>query len=195
MDFVETFKSEIFRPVVTLVVPGAVSIGPYIIVAGYHIHRVREFWDEHPSAFVAIVVIFGIAAGLVLENLGAEIENLWDWILAKKDNQHNATWEDYLKLELKDEIIGQRYLRIVLTWMKFELAMFPALLSLWFGLMWVTCIYHTWSTWGFTKLSIFILGLAGYLLYSSYDSAKNLSGKRKLIIEAVRARPVKALTP
>jgi hypothetical protein len=37
--------------------------------------------------------------------------------------------------------------------------------------------------------------LAGYLLYSSYDSAKNLSGKRKLIIEAVRARPVKALTP
>jgi hypothetical protein len=75
--------------------------------------------------------------------------------------------------------------------MKFELAMFPALIFLWAGLFWVNCIYHVWRIPGFTLLSVFILGLAGYLLYNSYLSAKNLADKYKLIIEAVKARPIK----
>ena len=191
MDFVETFKSEVFRPVVTLVIPGAVAIGPYIIVTGSYVPRVRVFWDEHPSAFVAIVTIFGIAAGLILEDLGAEIEILWDSLISRNDPQHNETWKEYLKLELKDEIIGQRYLRIILTWLKFELAMFPALVIFWGGLLWINCLFHVWTAVGFILLSIFILGVAGYLLYSSYETAKNLGEKRKLIIEAVKARPVK----
>lgn len=198
MNFAETFKSEVFRPIVTLVIPGAVAIGPYIIVAGYYVPRIQKFWDEHPSAFVAIVTIFGIAAGLVLEDIGLLIETGWDRVLDNKknkekgaDSEHFINWEKYLKLELKDEIIAQRYLRIVLTWMKFELAMFPALVFLWAGLLWVNCIYNVWSELGFVLLSLFILGLASFLLYNSYLSAKNLAQKRKWIIEAVEARAPK----
>jgi hypothetical protein len=190
MDLLETFKSEVFRPVVTLVIPGAVAIGPYIIVTGFYIPRVQVFWDDHPSAFVTIVAIVVIAAGLILEDLGIEIEVLWDRKISKTNSQHIATWKEYLELELKDEIVGERYVQNILTWMKFELAMFLALIFLWAGLLWINCIYHVWPILGFILLSIFILGLAGYLLYSSYHSAKNIADKWKLIIKAVKSRPI-----
>jgi hypothetical protein len=190
MDFVSAFKSEIFRPIVSLVIPGFFAIAPYIIVTGCYVPIVRSFWTEYPSAFVAIVIICILAGGLILENLGTFIEDQWDKKLIKGDTNHNNTWSEYLKLELKDEIIGQRYLRVLLTWMKFELSMTPALLSFWVGLLWVNYLYEVWSCIGFVMLSIFIFAVVGYLLNESYKSAKNLAKIRRLIVEAVKTKPV-----
>jgi hypothetical protein len=85
MDFISAFKSELFRPLATLVVPGGVALGPYVLVAGYYFPDVISFWREHPSAFVAIVVISIVAVGLIVEDLGAFIErDFWDSKLAKR---------------------------------------------------------------------------------------------------------------
>ena len=192
MDFTSAFKSEVFRPLVTLVVPGSTALGPYIIVTGYYIPRVRVFWEEHPWAFVAIVVVCILTCGLILEDIGTWVERQWDKLLESKNGDHIKTWYEYLKLELDDEIIGQRYLRIILTWMKFELAMAPALISLGVGLIWIHNLYDIWHGGrGVYLACIFLVCLTAFLLYESYMSATILGMVRKTIVEAAAARTPK----
>ncbi len=66
MDFTSAFKSELFRPVVTLFIPGGVAAAPYFLLAGYYSPTTLKFWDDHPSTTVAVVVACIVAAGLVL---------------------------------------------------------------------------------------------------------------------------------
>lgn len=186
MDFISAFKSELFRPLATLVVPGGIAVGPYVLVAGYYFPGVAAFWKEHPSASVAILVICIIAVGLIVEDLGAYIErDFWDSKLARENEDHSDHWEQYLKLNLNDEIVGQRYLRTLLTRMKFELAMVPAFFFFWCGLLWLNRLYGLWRPSRFALLSGVLLILAIYLLLESYRSASVMSQTRTLIIEAV----------
>jgi len=186
VDFISAFKSELFRPLATLVVPGGVAIGPYVLVAGYYFPGVTLFWRDHPSAFVAILVICIVAVGLIVEDLGAFIErDFWDSKLAKDNEDHSDHWEQYLKLRLNDEIVGQRYLRTLLTRMKFELAMVPAFFFFWCGLLWLNRLYDLWRPSRFALLSGVLLILTIYLLLESYRSASVMSTTRTLIVQAV----------
>lgn len=189
MNILDAFKSEIFRPLAILFVPGSIAIAPYIIIVGHHIPKVQTFWDDHSTAFVAIIIVCCTAVGLILENIGSEIEVCcWDKCLGKKDTCHNTNWTDYRKLETNDEIVGQRYLRTILTRMKFELSMIPALFSFLVGLIWLNHIFSVWTCWRFFFLLIFFLILIIYLIWSSYNGACILAETRKLIIDAVKAR-------
>jgi hypothetical protein len=189
MDVTSAFKSEVFRPLVTLVIPGAIAKAPFILVAAYYFPQVIVFWNEHPSAFVAIVVISVLAVGLVLENLGSFIEwNVFDELLDQRDPEHKANWERYLKLRLYDEIIGQRYLRQSLIRMKFELSMAPALFFFFCGLLWTNRLYHLWRTSRFIWLSLVILIIIALMLFEAYRSARNLARTRALIIDATNER-------
>ena len=190
MDFIAALKNEVFRPLVTLVIPGAIAIGPFILVAAYYFPQVTNFWDEHPSAFVAILIISILTVGLVLENLGSFLEwNIFDEILDRRDPEHKANWERYLQLWLNDEIIGQRYLRQNLTRLKFELSMVPGLFFFFCGLLWANRLYHLWRTSRFIWLSLVILIVTVLMLFEAYRSARTLARTRSLIIEASVDRP------
>jgi putative Mn2+ efflux pump MntP len=192
MDLISAFKSELLRPLATLIVPGAVSIGPFIIIVGYYVRQVPKFWNDHPSAFVAIIIICVLGLGMILENFGSQVEaGIWDKILNKRDPSHNSTWDEYLKLEMKDEVVGQRYLRTVLLRMKFELSMGPALITLSIGLIWINSLYAVWQWWSAIVLFFGLMILAGYLIYESFSSAKILASTRKCVVEAVRNRPTR----
>ena len=186
MDFISAFKSELFRPLATLVVPGGVAIGPYVLVVAYYFPAVTSFWNDHPSAFVAILVICIVTVGLIVEDLGAFIErDFWDSKLARDNADHSDHWEQYLKLRLNDEIVGQRYLRTLLTRMKFELAMVPAFFFFWCGLLWLNRLYDLWRPSRFALLTGVLLILTVYLLLESYRSASVMSTTRTLIVQAV----------
>jgi hypothetical protein len=186
MDFISAFKSELFRPLATLVVPGGIALGPYVLIAGYYFPGIVSFWKDHPSAFVAILVICIVAVGLIVEDLGAFIErDFWDSKLARENENHAAHWEQYLKLRLQDEVVGQRYLRTILTRMKFELAMVPAFFFFWCGLLWLNRLYHLWRPSRFALLSGVLLIITIYLLLESFRSASVMSTTRTLVIQAV----------
>jgi hypothetical protein len=190
MDFIAALKNEVFRPLVTLVIPGAIAIGPFILVAAYYFPQVNAFWNEHPSAFVAILIVSILTVGLILENLGSFIEwNIFDEILDRKDPEHKANWERYLQLWLNDEIIGQRYLRQNLTRLKFELSMVPGLFFFFCGLLWANRLYHLWRNSRFIWLSLVIIVVTVLMLFEAYRSAKTLARTRSLIIEASVDRP------
>src|SRR5262245_36904213 len=131
MNVESTLKDEVFRPLATTIVPGTLSLGPYILVAAYYVPRLSEWWDSHPNSFVAIIAMLVISCGLLCEDLGSEIEvHLIDRNMKKRDPEFQERWDKYLQLTLADERVGKRYLKSVLLRFKFELAMIPAIVSL-----------------------------------------------------------------
>lgn len=186
MDFSSAVKSDALRPVATIVAPGAVAVTPYIVVLGHYVPVVSRFWTEHETAFAFVVALTILIVGFLLEELGALIEVVWDERLSRRYDFHSVVWRVYLQLRLKDEVIGQRYLREILTRMKFELSMAPALLACTAGLNWGNAIYDTWSRCTITVLSLILLALAGFFLWESYQSAELLSRTRRAIVDAMR---------
>jgi hypothetical protein len=189
MDISSTLKSEILRPITTVVVPGSLAVGPYVPVVGYYVPVVRTFWNDHPTAFSTIIALCVLAAGLVLEDFGSLLESkVWDPILEKRYPKADETWNAYLQLELKDEIIGQRYIRTIVARLKFELAMAPALLVMTAGVGWMNAIWAFWRWWGFVAFAAVMTGLAGYLSWESFNSTLLLTKRRPVIVEAGRER-------
>lgn len=186
MDLSSAFKSEVFRPLVTLFIPGGVAAGPYFLLAGYYVPATRAFWDDHPSTTVAIVVGCILAAGLVVENWGSRIEDLWDGLL-NRDGEHRETWNAYLGLTLRDEIVGQRYMRTLLMRMKFELAMVPALVCGVGGLLWLNRVEPFWP---FRERWLWLAGsvLVVYFAWESFDSARLMAATRRIVVRAARPR-------
>jgi hypothetical protein len=184
MDFTSAFKSELFRPLVTLFIPGGIAAAPYFLLAGFYAPGTRAFWDDHPSITVAVVVGCIVAAGLVLENWGSRLETLWDRLL-NKTGEHRDTWNDYLGLRLKDEIVGQRYLRTLVLRMKFELAMVPGLLCGVAGCLWLDRVQRFWpfrERWLWLGGAIIIV----YFVWESFDSAKVIGATRRIVVRAAR---------
>jgi hypothetical protein len=138
MDLESTLKDEYLRPIATTLVPGSIALGPFVLLLKNNVPAVETFIHDYPAAFVTAFVVFVIAAGLILEDLGAQIEvNCFDKPMRKKDTRCKERWEQYLRLTLNDSLIGQQYLKTVLVRFKFELSMIPALVLFVGGIVWL----------------------------------------------------------
>ena len=186
MDLIAGLKSELFRPLVTLFIPGAVAVGPYVLLIRFRFQDSCDaFWKEHPVAFLWVVLISVLAAGLVLEDLGSRIESsAWDRLLKRKSPESETEWRTYLRLRVNEEIVGQRYLDSILVRMKFELSMSLALLIHAFGLGYVSLTDSFLDPLELGVVVVFLLGLSLYLLLESWDSAQLLVELRRDIIKA-----------
>lgn len=183
MDLSSAFKSEVFRPLVTLVVPGATASAPYVLLARAKHPAIGVFWNDHTTAALLIIAIAAIALGHILETLGSRIEARWDARLDKISGKHRGEWYRYLRLTLVAEPIGQRYLRTVTLALKFELAMIVALPVMYVGVLWLETEMDLWTTAGLVWLGIGVLVLCLYLLYESFSSAQVLARVRRELVE------------
>lgn len=92
MDLTSAFKSEVYRPLVTLVVPGATALAPYVILLRERQPALRQFWNDHTTAAFVVIALAAIAVGRFLETAGSRIELAWDKELdAATKGQFNTT--------------------------------------------------------------------------------------------------------
>ena len=188
MDLISGLKSEFFRPLVTLIVPGAISVAPLVLLAQERIAAIGPFWKDHPAAFTAILLTTIVAAGLVLENVGSRIEeSIWDAMLKRKNKTFDEEWHEYLQLNTRDEIVAQRYLRSMLTRMKFELAAAPAFMLHAIGLHAANRRLEFLTRSELWSITVVLVLLSGFLLWESYDGAYTLSRLRRDVIAGVNA--------
>jgi hypothetical protein len=190
VDLAAPFKPEVLRPFISVVVPGLIAVSPYVLLLGYYVTPVQTFWGAHSHAFAGLLAAAVLAVGFILSDFGELIEvHLWDRKLKTIDQKHEEKWERYLQLQLDDELIGQRFLRTKLTQYKFELAMVPALVWFWSGLLWLQIVQPIWSPSGFSLFSV-ALGLGTvYLLWESWNTAKSLANARTWILNAILSGP------
>src|SRR6516164_8132654 len=126
MNLFAAFQSEVFRPLVTLLIPGAFGISSWTIVLLWKYPHLKGLAFAYPIE-TAVILFFVIpAAGMLIEDLGARFETYRDGKLDKKSNgEHTRLWDDYLRTAYgKDnEPIGRGYIRTVVLRLKFELGM------------------------------------------------------------------------
>jgi hypothetical protein len=195
VDPTSALKTEVFRPLTTVIVPGALALGPFMLLAMHFMPALQAFWAASPIGVAVLLAILVLSAGLILENIGGYIELLWDALLNRKDPTRPDAWRQYLSLRIQDEFIGQRYLRTVHLRFKFELAMCPALLFFGAGLVWANGVFGFWQAPASVWIYLVVLTTFLFLLYESYNSACVLGTLHQLIIEAVAASPTAPASP
>jgi hypothetical protein len=121
-ELFSAFGSEVFRPLVTLVVPGSIAVSTFFIGLLQQFHEFNDLVSKNhaESAFVLLLVV--LVAGLIIEDIGARLETFLDWIANwRTKGSHNDEWNAYLRLAFKTEPGGRRYLRTLVVRLKFEL--------------------------------------------------------------------------
>src|SRR5713101_6175282 len=116
MDLITGLKSEVFRPLATLVVPGTAALAPYLCVATEKNPGLITLFEQHPNLVGTGIAFLILAVGFFLEDLGSRIESgVWDERLEARTGCQQSDWKNYLKLSWKigEEPIAQRYLRTV----------------------------------------------------------------------------------
>jgi hypothetical protein len=120
-DAFSAFGSEVFRPLVTLLLPGALSISTWVTFVVLQCASVQTFANANRTEFAVLVVAVALFMGLLCEDLGSHIEEQFDRKRDHKDATHKANWHDYWRVAYRLEPIGHHYLRTVLLRLKFEL--------------------------------------------------------------------------
>lgn len=184
MNLSSTFQAEVFRPVATIAVPGVTAVMPYILILTYKYPALLEFWDKHELTFITISGLWVIAAGLILEDIGSEIELLWDRCHKKRSGaRHDSEWYKFLSIAFEREPIGQKYLRTVTLRMKFELAFSVSLIPFWIGALWLHSMVPLFSARNAAIASGAVLILCTYLLWESYHSSALLAKLRHELLK------------
>jgi hypothetical protein len=160
VDLISGFKSELFRPLAILVVPGSFAVAPFALLLAKHNEEIGNFLITSGLGFFAIFLVVSTAAGLVLENVGARIERGIDWCLNDRYlPRHWDQWGAYLELKTDSEIVANRYLRTVVVRAKFAFAFVPALISFIVGLWLLQCDQEIWTYRSIIITTIVLLAL------------------------------------
>lgn len=182
MSLTDALKSEIFRPVAITMVPGIVSLTPFVFVVNYYNSSIFSPISSNKSLeIVTYAFLFSlvVAAGLILENIGSRIEVFyWKFISTP---EHDILWREYLRSTVIKDCPAENYIRDLVLRMKFENSFSIALIFFSLGLTWLKLIDKI-STSAYCHSAIIVLCIATYLLYESYDSVKLLSDVRKMAI-------------
>jgi hypothetical protein len=182
MDFASTMKSEVFRPIAILIVPGALASFPYFMLATKYFPDLAQYRDGHEVPYYAVSLLLVIAVGLLLEDMGSVIEaEFWDKLL-EKEYKLEETWDKYLALSFDKEPIGHRYLRTMVLRLKFELGFSIAVLPFLIGLAWLNAAFPvlSWPAYGHLALGFVVVAI--YLLWESFRGARVLAETRRTLV-------------
>jgi hypothetical protein len=190
-EIFSAFGSEIFRPLATILIPGAMAICAWFVGLLQRFPSVRTLVDANHTETTLLLVLASIGAGLMVEDIGSRIESRYfDKWLAKRTEfcAHSEEWCQYLRLAFKTEPVGQRYLRTILLRFKFELGSAIAFLSTGFGLFQTNLpLYKSLMWFGF------LAAVAAYLVFvEARSSHRLLSEVRHEILKGAVIYPVGA---
>lgn len=192
MQAADIFQRKVLRTLITLVLPGAILFAPYFAVLLHHYPNWADYWIKSPGSTLVVGFVASLAVGLIIDNLGTFIEaRIWDKLLTRVDPEHMNNWWKYLACRADEVLVAHGYLRSLLLRMKFELDFSVALFFALPGLYWIGKLKDFWCSvfdWSFLKYSVIGIVIILYLLWESYQSAKNLSKVRSIIISSKRKK-------
>jgi hypothetical protein len=74
-EIFSAFGSEIFRPLATIVIPGAMALSVWFIVLLQKFTFLRALAEAHRTETAVLLALACIAAGLFVEDIGSRIES------------------------------------------------------------------------------------------------------------------------
>lgn len=156
------FNTDFFRALTTLVIPGSVALSTWVIALVLKFEKLRNLITANhvESAFILFVAV--ILVGMIIEDLGARIEsNLDDRADEKTNGKHFRDWYAYLRTAFVCEPIGRRYIRTLVTRLKFELDTAVGTLIAAVGMVVLWC-------WGYSSAGVMIAMLVVSVILICY---------------------------
>ena len=190
-DAAAALGSEVFVPLATLVIPGAIAIWPAIAWEFSNEQAFSQFIEKNPGISGVGLFVLAIAVGLLLEIVGAFIEGwILDKLVAQFVKDFGSTWNKYLQLAFKTTPVGQNYLVTRVMILKFELGAGLALLCQGAGIQ-----YYFQGRAQVLNVSVEHLYWASYiagvlLLISSFTTALLLHWTREILIDTNEIKTV-----
>jgi len=150
-NFFSAFTTDVFRPIATILIPGAIAISTWFIGLVWHFVAIRDLTSNHTetSLVLLLAMIFG---GMVIEDVGSTYESRLDDIAKNTRGEHEEEWGRYLRLVFKDSPVGRRYLGTLVLRLKFELGIAFSMLSAALGLLWLLYLGLNEITFAWTAL-------------------------------------------
>jgi hypothetical protein len=186
-NFFSAFTSEVFRPLVTLLIPGAIAISTWFVGFLWRFPDLRRLVSNNPGEAVLLLVLAMTFAGLTLEDMGARVETWLDTNKNKQDGKHLANWYAYLRTAFVADPIGRRYIRTLVLRLKFELGTVFAMSSAGTGVLWLWYLGLNCTSVFVTELACVLFG-AG-LLWEAWSTHDTLAKNRANLLEEIRIVP------
>lgn len=197
-DFFSAFGSEFFRPLVTLMLPGAVAVLPGFVAVFLSVDAFRRFAEHNHAEIIGGFLLVCVFAGLVIEDWGSRLENYIDKVHAARDTgklawreallpcNHSSgdsegEWYAYLRLAFDTEPVGHRYLRTLVLRLKFELGCcigcFFAISPVWF-----------WPTTYMLRaaITLFLLMASAYFCWEASATVRLLERLRHELLKGIK---------
>jgi hypothetical protein len=186
-NFFSAFTSEVFRPLVTLLIPGTIAISTWFVGLLWHFHDLQTLVHNNHAEADLVLVLAMTFVGLVLEDMGARVES---WMDSRRDEQSGKqfdNWYAYLRTAFKADPIGRRYLRTLVLRLKFELGTAFAMLSAGCGLLWLWHMGLNGTVVVVSELLCTVFAVLGFLeAWSTHDT---LARNRANLLEEIRIVP------
>lgn len=179
-EIFSAFGSEVFRPLVTLVLPGAIALSTWFMAVLQKWPAAKAAVNAKPTEAYVILVSLAVGLGLLVEDLGSQIENFFDKRLEKKTGTHIANWYSYLRHAFEAVPVGEVYLRTLVIRLKFELDTSVAAVLAAIG----TFFLATPGSVG-VWLPLALIVLAAYLFFEAWTTCTVLSRLRGELIKGV----------
>lgn len=190
MDYEQTLKSEVFRPAVTILVPGLVALTPFVLVVFHFYPATQAFAKETSGIATFVALLAALALGLLAQELGTWIEEKYVKSAVKKeDPQADENWNQYLRYTLPENLVAVSYITNLVLHLKFELNMAAALGLFWFGLCWFVALNPVVSIAAFWVSEVFVAFAIIFFAYQSAATGKVLARVRALLILGVGPPP------
>ncbi|GJM06180.1 MAG: hypothetical protein DHS20C09_21760 [marine bacterium B5-7] len=191
MDLLGGLKTEIFRPVIMLMVPGLVVEGPAIFVLQHYQSDLFGVIKSQPTLFTFIGFIAAVILGILTYEIGTNIEAHWiDKRLKKERPKFDDEWYMFLRCTLPERTVAQDYLNDRVLYLKFELGMASALpLCLMFS-TWAWIIRNDFYTKWFVILLIVIIISTTYFLFEAKQSGAGLARLRNELLKGIGDPPL-----
>jgi len=97
-NFFSAFTNDVFRPLATLLIPGAIGVSTWFIALIWQFPAMNDLVKRNHADSGFVLLLATIFAGMVLEDFGARWEVRLDrWADARTDNEHTKNWRRYLR--------------------------------------------------------------------------------------------------
>jgi hypothetical protein len=138
MNFFSAFQSEVFKPLVTLLIPGGIAVSTWFVGLLWTHPKLLDLVSRNHTEAGWVLLLVIIGAGVVIEDWGSRVESHFDTKADKATGSaHTQNWFKYLRSAFVADPIGRRYIRTVVLRLKFELGMVFALAISAIGLAWL----------------------------------------------------------
>jgi hypothetical protein len=116
------FNTDFFRALSTLVIPGGIAVSTWSIQLLLIFEPLKRLVSQNHVEASLVMFLIIVFAGLVIEDIGARLEDAMDQrAVEATKGKHRQDWYAYLRTAFVCELIGRRYIRTLVTRLKFEL--------------------------------------------------------------------------